>query len=115
MTLSEVEDIATDDTFNVFINHRGDLGFVSGRDYFEQALLHRLTRELRDIIGRPDVERETITELAESKIQRIAAEMDELDSVAAYQASFIEDVKGTVLEIEVIYDTDGILAFEVEP
>lgn len=114
MSLEEVQDLAIDSDFNVFLNHRGDLETVSGRDAFEQELVIRLTREMRPLIGRSDVDTSSIVELAESKMGRIAGSMDELDSLSTYSASLADERKGTVLEIEAIYDTGEVLQFEVE-
>lgn len=114
MSLENAEDIALDETFNVSINHRGDLETVSGRAAFEQRIVIRLTDEMRELIGQSDVDRQSIINLAESKLRRIALQMDELESLSTYSASFSDEQKGAVLEIEVIYDTGEVLQFEVE-
>lgn len=113
MTFDDIVDLAVDENFEVFIDHRGDIGTVKGRAAFEQRLVIRLTERLRSLIGRHDADQETIKTLAQTYIQRIATEEEQLEDVAAYGAEFPDDRPG-VLEITVIYDTGDPLEFDIE-
>lgn len=113
MTFDEIVDLAVDENFEVFIDHRGDIGTVKGRDAFEQRLIIHLTEELRPLIGRQNVDRESITSLAENRIENITDAIDGLEEVVAFSATFPPD-RQKVLEIEVIYDTGDDLTFDIE-
>lgn len=110
MTHREIEDLALDDEWDIIFGHRGDLSVVSGREAFEQEISIRLQRNLGgDIIGRFDDE--TIKDLAELTISRVADEMELIERVAEYTA----EISGTTLTIEVIFDSGEALVFEHIP
>lgn len=113
MTFDEIVDLAVDENFEVFIDHRGDLGAVKGRDAFEQRVIIRLTEKFQEMIGMPNVDNKTIINLAEEYIKRVAEQEEQLERVEAYDASF-SDENHNVLEIEVIYDTGTPLTFDIE-
>jgi hypothetical protein len=113
MTFDEIVDLALDENFNVYIDHTGDLAGVKGRTAFEQELVIRLTERMRGLIGRGDADEQTLVELARSYTRRIANEMDELDEIASFSAELSGDAYST-LEIELVYDTGGVLTFDIE-
>lgn len=113
MSFQDIEDLAVDSNFEVFIDHRGDLGSVKGRSAFNQKLVIRLTERLRNIIGTSNADKETIKELARTHAQRVANQMDELDNIASFSAAFPDDKIG-VLEVTIVFDTGEPLTFEIE-
>lgn len=104
------EDIALNEDFDVFVNARGDLGSVSGRDAFEQEVIIRITDRYYDIIG--DVDRDLIPDMVAIEAERVAAEMERLDSIAAFESGFSEEQVNT-LQVRIIYDTGDDAMFEV--
>lgn len=113
MTFEDVVDLRVDESFNVFINHRGDLAGVKGRAAFEQELIIRLTERMRGLIGQPDVGEDSLRELARSYAERVASEMDVLDSVASFAAEF-SDEEFSTMDIELVYDTGEVLEFSIQ-
>lgn len=105
-------DIAVDSELEVFINSRGDLAAVSGRDGFEQELALRLILRLTDLIG--EVDDENIPDLLLTHARRVAAQMERLDSVHTFDITESGTQQNTY-EFTVVYDTGEELTFEVEP
>lgn len=113
MAFDDIVDLKLDENFDVYVDHRGDLATVSGREAFEQRLILRLTERLGDLIGRSSVEDGTVVQLAENHIGRVAQQSDRIDNVAAYNAEFSDERPG-VLEVEVIFDSGEPLTFDIE-
>lgn len=109
MTHREIEDLALSDEWDIIFGHRGDLSVVSGREAFEQEISIRLQRNIGRVIGR--FSNETVKDLAELSISRVADEMELIDSVAEYSA----EISGTTLTVEVIFDSGEALTFEHTP
>lgn len=114
MTFDDIQDLAVDENFEVFIGPTGDLAAVKGRDAFEQELIIRLTERMRNLVGETNVAKETITRLAETYAERVAASMDEIENVTTFRAEFSDEEVDT-LEVEIVYDTGEILEFDIQP
>lgn len=114
MTFDDIVDLAVDGNFEVYIDHRGDLATVKGRDAFEQRLLIRLTERFQPLIGKSSVEDGTIVSLAEDYIERVAQEAGEIENVAAISTELSGEQVDT-LGVEVIFDTGEELTFDIEP
>lgn len=112
MNLDEVEDLAVDKNFEVFISHRGDLGTVSGRDAFEQEIRIRLTEKYQELIS--GLDKDNTLDVLEVEAKRVAADMEQLDSVAAFQAEFSSEDANTVI-VDIVYDTANDFSIEVTP
>jgi hypothetical protein len=108
--LDDVEDLAINGDFDVFISHRGDIATVSQRDAFEQEAALRLQAKYNDNIS--SIEFETVVQMLLSEAQRVAQDMDMLDSVSAFQAQKSPDDPNTA-QVTIIYDTGEPLTFEV--
>lgn len=111
MSLEDAVDLGVDETFDFFINHRGEGATVSGRAAFEQRLAYALTDDMQDIIG----EFNDANAVGEARkiIQRIVSDEDMIDRVAVFDASFSDEEAG-LLEIIIVYDTGEEFTFEVE-
>lgn len=113
MTFDQIVDLAVDENFEVFINNKGDLAGVRGRAAFEQEVVIRLTDRMRDIIGEPAVDEETVTKLAETYARRVATAMDQLENVSTFRAEFSDEEVDT-LEVTIVYNTGEMLEFDIE-
>jgi len=109
MTHKGLEDYELNSEWDIFIGHRGDLSFVSGRDAFEQEISIRLQENVVDLIGR--FETTTVLNKAKLYVKRVAREMDEIDRIADIDARKSEDDDSRIV-VEVIYDTGEKLIFE---
>lgn len=107
----EIVDIGVDDMFDVFIDANGDLSSVSGRAAFEQRVAVATTQKVQPLLG--DVDRETARQQAILGVRRVASEMDSIDDAITVVASYSAD-KPNTLVVEVVYDTGGTFAFEVQ-
>lgn len=110
VNIDEVRDFKLDGDFDIFIDHRGDLATVSGREAFEQKLIVRIQENFTEQIGRFD--KENIKDLLLLETERIAEEQDQIDRIAAFSAAFSDEKPNTV-EITIVYDTGDELTFEV--
>jgi len=113
MSLETVKDIRLDENFEVGINSRGDIGTVSGREAFEQRVRLLVTDRVTQAIGVRDADPNHVSELVQSYLQEIAADMDMLDRIVSYSASFADTESGK-LTVEVVYDTSDSFSFEVD-
>lgn len=104
-------DIQVDEDFDVFIDHRGDLATVDGRDGFEQSIVLHLTERFTELINTST--NENLEELARVEAGRVADEMDMLDEVAGFETAFAPDQPG-LLEVTIIYDTGDTSELEVQ-
>jgi hypothetical protein len=104
-------DIALNDNFEAFINARGDLADVSGRERFEQALGVRLAVRYDGLIG--EVNKKTIAERVRLDAQRVAERMDELENIAGRTTTYPDD-RTNVLELTITYETGDQEIFEVQ-
>lgn len=95
---------------NVFIDETGDLSLVKGRSAFEQRVQLQIQARYNELLG--SVERENVRDLTEVEAKRAVAAIDELDSVAAVDTEF-DDEKPETLNVRIIYDTSGVLEFQV--
>lgn len=111
VNVSDAEDLQVDSSFEVFISHRGDLAFVSGREAFEQELLVRLQERYNDIVGGLDPEQ--TRKLLEQEARRVAKEMDRVAEVARFSVEQDDEVANKI-NVTVIYDTGDELTFEVD-
>lgn len=110
MSLDTAEDIAINKSFEVFLNARGDLATVSGRQAFEQRLGIRISKRATEIIG--TVDEENIPDLLETEARQVAAAMGELESVAEFNVEESDEKVNTYV-VEIIYDSGDDLIFEV--
>ena len=106
-----VFDIALSQENEVFIDHRGDLATVEGRDGFEQSVGLAITEEYTDIVN--EFDDNNILSLVEVKARKVAARHSMLDSVADIDASFAED--GVTLRVEISYAIGDDVVVEAEP
>lgn len=113
MSFNDIEDLAVDENFDIFISHRGDIATVSGREAFEQRVRIYVTARVRPLIGEPDASKETIRELARSYAARVVSDADEIESIASFRAEFSDEQVGR-LEVTIVYNTGEELTFEVE-
>jgi len=111
MTEQVVNDLALNEKFEVFVNARGDIAFVNGKEAFEQELLLRISSKYLDIVGEND--RGTVTDLLELEAERTAKEMDALEKISDISVIFPDDAVNTV-EVTIIYDTGEVLQFREE-
>lgn len=109
MTFDDIEDLLTDKNFDLVVRH-GDFVGAKGRDAFEQKLRARVSENVIPVLG--EMDKQNAIRRTELELERVAKQMDELESLAAYSAAFSEDKKG-VLEVELVYDTGERLTFEV--
>jgi hypothetical protein len=104
-------DIALNDEFDVFIDHRGDLATVEGREAFEQQLIlwvqERFTRALSEYGD------DEIIDLLEVEAERVAEEVDRVVALSGFNVEFSDTKPNTVI-VEIIYDTGEITTFEVQ-
>jgi len=108
MAFSDIEDLAVDENFEIFISKSGDLAGVSGRDAFEQKIRVRITERASELIG--TIEEKNIIDLLETEIERVAANMDELDSIASFSAEQSESEFNQYV-VTIVYDTGQELQF----
>jgi len=111
MTFDQIEDLLLDDNLEVFINQKGDLAGAKNRDAFEQKLILRTIENVVSVLG--ETEKATAVRLAEREIERTAQQMDQLENISAYNASFSDD-KPDVLAIEVVFNTGEIIEFDTD-
>lgn len=104
-------DIALNSNFEAFINARGDLESVAGRERFEQTLAVRLSVRYGGLIG--EVDKKTISEKVRLDAQRVAEVMDELDSIAGITTTYPDD-RPNILQVTITYETGEGATFEVE-
>lgn len=106
-----MSDLFLDSNFSVHLNDRNDLGYVEGRDAFEQEVVVSLTDYLyAEALGEMDLK--TIKQAVRLQVSRVARKHDELSSVAHIEVERSEETPNAIL-VEVIYHTDGELSFEV--
>jgi type IV secretory pathway ATPase VirB11/archaellum biosynthesis ATPase len=109
--VDEAEDLAINSSAEVFIDHRGDLASVSGRDAFEQELAIRLQEKYDDVIG--DLSPAQVAKVLETEASRVAGEMDMLSNVSTFDAARDEDVPNR-LNVMIVYNTGDEELFEVD-
>ena len=106
-----VFDLALSNENDVFIDHRGDLATVEGREGFEQSVGLVITDEYTDIVN--EFDDTNILSLVEVKAQKVAQQHSMLDSVSDIAASFADD--GVTLEVEISYLRGDNVVVEAEP
>jgi hypothetical protein len=110
MSLDNVEDLAIDSNFEVYLDHRGDLATVSGRDAFEQELAIRLKERFNDLIG--DTRPGNIMDLLETEARRVADEMNRINRLQNIVVTRDDDIPGKY-NASIVYDTGEQFTFEV--
>lgn len=75
-------DILLNENFDFELDHRNDMGTVEGRQAFEQALAIRLSLVFEEVVGA--VNWDSVPDLLRVRAKRIAQEMNQLSSVAAF-------------------------------
>lgn len=111
MTDHQVVDLAVDENFEVFIDGRGDLAYVNGRDAFEQELRIRIADRYTNIVG--SVGRETVKELLKVEAKTVASEMGRIQELHRITVSFPEEEANTA-RVRLVFDTGDPLEFEVQ-
>lgn len=104
-------DLALNEDFEVYIDHRGDLASVDGRRGFEQAVLLHLTERFSGLIN--SFTEENLLELASVEARRVANDMDMLNQVASFDARFSRDDPERLL-VDIVYESGDISELEVE-
>lgn len=95
-------DLAIDESLNVYIDAGGNLGFVEGRQAFEQRVGVRLTDRYYDLIGNTD--RQEVIERIRTEAQRIADAEPSIDSMPTFDIQQSSD-KQNELIVTILYDT----------
>jgi hypothetical protein len=108
--IDEVEDFKIDSNYDIFISHRGDLATVSGREAFEQKLAIRIEESFGSVIN--ELDKENVKDMLLLEAKRVAEDMDEIENIAAFSATFSEENANTV-EVTLVYDSGDELTFEV--
>lgn len=103
-----IADLALNEDFDVFVDSRGDIGTVSGRGAFEQEVLLRISKKYMDIAGEYD--RGTIADMLQLDAERVAKEMELLDTIADISIVFPKDKVNTI-ETTILYDSGKKLVF----
>jgi hypothetical protein len=100
--MTSIEDLAINENFEVYIDARGDLAHVSGRDAFEQEIAIRITDRYNEIISETD--KDTARNLVQLEARRVAEDMDRLDRVASITANYDPDNNEKLL-VNIVYAT----------
>lgn len=104
-------DIALNDSFDVFIDHRGDLATVEGREAFEQQLILWIQERFTNALS--EYGDNEVLDLIEVEAERVANEVDGVVGIAGFDVQFSDEQVNTV-EVQVIYDTGDTTLFEVQ-
>jgi hypothetical protein len=95
-------DILLNENFDFELDHRNDMGMIEGRRAFEQALSIRLSLVFEEVVG--VVNWDSVPDLLRVRARRIAEEMNELSSVAAFKIERDPDTPNTA-KVTVLYTT----------
>ena len=106
-----VFDLALSRENEVFIDHRGDLATVEGRDGFEQSIALAITDAYTDIVN--EFDDNNILSLVEVKARKVVARHSMLNEVTGINADFAED--GVTLRVEISYAIGDDVVVEANP
>ena len=106
-----VFDLALSKENEVFIDHRGELATVEGREGFEQSVALAITDAYTDIVN--EFDDKNILSLVEVKARKVAERHSMLSQVADINASFAED--GVTLRVEISYQIGDDVVVEANP
>jgi hypothetical protein len=109
-SIDEVKDFKINSNYDIFISHRGDLATVSGREAFEQKLVLRLEEGFGNVIN--ELDKQNVKDMLLLEARRVAEDMDEIDNIAAFSATFSDENPNTA-EVTLVYNTGEELTFEV--
>jgi len=99
-------DLALNSDFSVFLDESGDLGTVSGREEFEQAVVILLTELMRDAaIG--EFDETTIKQKLKLEASRVARKHDHLTNIDGIEVSPHDDNPNTYV-LRINYKTNRI-------
>lgn len=103
-------DLAVNSSLNVFIAPDGDIGFVEGREAFEQRVALQLTDRYYDIIG--DLDPAEVVARLRMEAQRVADSDPNIDTMPTFDVEFSSEEHKT-MEVTIVYDTGDTTEFTI--